>query len=52
MICSKTQTGGLHSNELAEIRFCNVEWTELTRDGVSKFETWQWIRNKVVKKIL
>ena len=35
-------------NDLKEMHFRDVEWTELTRDEVSNFETWQWIPSKLV----
>ena len=44
----KIETGRLYYSDLEEILFRNVEWTELTRDEVSNFETWQWIPSKLV----
>jgi hypothetical protein len=42
------EIGRLYYNDPEEILFRNVEWTELTRDEVSNFETWQSIPSKLV----
>jgi hypothetical protein len=44
----KMEIGRIYYNDLEEIHFRNVGWTELTRDEDSNFETWQWMPSKRV----